>query len=110
MTAKEIHLLKKMKELVKNGKRRFQERKDRLYTDDLAELYLTEEQAWNHVLSLNPNMYYVDNKPFYKQSPNKLTFKKVINKNIVYIKLAIEKINGEEVVCWSFHKDGEKND
>jgi hypothetical protein len=51
-------------------------------------------------------MCYLDNKPYYHQSENKLTFKKLINKNMVYIKLTIEIINEEEVVCWSFHKDG----
>ena len=30
-------------------------------------------------------MYYLDNKPYYYQSENKLTFKKLINKNMVYI-------------------------
>lgn len=105
MTSKEIQLLKKMKELIREGKRKFQERKDRLYLDDLAELELTEEQAWNHILRLNSNMYFNDPKPFYNQSSNKLTFKKLINKKKAYIKLAL--INDEVVVCWSFHKDGE---
>ncbi len=107
MATKEIQLLMKMKKLVREGKRRFKDRKDRNYKKELSDLFLNEEQAWNHVLSLNINMCVYDNVPIYKKDSNTLVFKKLINKYMVYIKLKIEIENGEEVVCWSFHKDGE---
>lgn len=52
-------------------------------------------------------MFFVDPRPNYYNDSNTLIFKKIINNYRVYIKLKIEIINGEEVVCWSFHKDGE---
>lgn len=107
MNQQQIILLNKMKKLIRKGKRRFKERKDRSYKDALASLYLTEEQAWKHILTLNSNMYFIDPKPNYYKDNNTLIFKKIINSYKVYIKLKIELINGEEVVCWSFHKDGE---
>lgn len=107
MNKEQIKLLNKMKILIRKGKRRFKERKDRSYKDALAKLYLTEEHAWKHILSLNSNMYFIDPKPNYYKDNNTLIFKKIINNYKVYIKLKIDFINGEEIVCWSFHKDGE---
>ena len=102
-------LLTRMKLLVYQHKRRFQIRKDRNYKDELAKIGITVNDAWNHILSLNSNFYYPDTKMSYRQSKDTLIFKKTINNILVYIKLKIEKKeNDEEVVCLSFHKDGEK--
>ena len=107
MNQQDIKLLNKMKRLIRIGHKRFKERKDRDYKYNLYKLFLTEEDVWNHILSLNTNLYFIDPKPNYLKDKNTLVFKKVINKVKGYIKLKIEIINGEEVICWSFHKDGE---
>lgn len=107
MNQQDIKLLNKMKRLIRIGQKRFNERKDRDYKKDLSKLFLTEEEAWNQILSLNINLFFIDPKPNYLKDKNTLVFKKVINKTKVYIKLKIEIINDEEVVCWSFHRDGE---
>lgn len=106
MNKEQIKLLNKMKILIRQGKRRFKYRKDRDYLYDLSEIGLKEKDAWKHILCLNENFFIVDNKPNYHKEGNSLLFKKIINNNLVYIKLKIEiNENGEETVCWSFHKD-----
>lgn len=106
MTSSQIKLLSKMKKLINVGKRRFEQRKDRDYVEDLLQIGLTEEEAWNSILQLSCNFYFADPKPDYYKSGELLTFKKRINDTIVYIKLKIEKSNKiEVVVCLSFHKD-----
>lgn len=103
MDQHQIQLLTRMKGLIKEGKRKFKVRKDRNYLDDLLDLSLTVDEAWEEILTLNKNFYYLDPKPFYNQSQYSLTFKKIIKGKLVYIKLISE--NNEVVVCWSFHED-----
>lgn len=110
MNQQQIELLNKMKKLVYSGKRRFVIRKDRDYLEDLNELGITEESAWNeHILYLNKNFYYPDSKPNYSKDEDvSLTFKKKINGKNAYIKIKLEKILNEETVCLSFHIDNKK--
>lgn len=103
MDQHQIQLLTRMKGLIKEGKRKFKVRKDRNYLDDLLDLSLTVDEAWEEILTLNKNFYYLDPKSFYNQSQYSLTFKKIIKGKLVYIKLILE--NNEVVVCWSFHED-----
>lgn len=56
----EIQKLKRIKQLVSEGKCRFKIRKDRNYFDDLLNLGITEEQAWKIVLYLKPNAFFRD--------------------------------------------------
>lgn len=107
MTSEELKILSKMKQLVKAGKRRFQARHDRDYLQDLLELGLTEEAAWNeHILYLNTFFFYHDPKPNYFKEGICLIFKKSVNGILTYIKLKIENTtDGDEVVCISFHRD-----
>ena len=107
MTDSELKLLSKMKKLVYQKKRRFEQRKDRDYITSLFELGITEEEAWNYILRLNSYYYYYDLKPDYLVNGKALVFKMIINGIMAYIKLKIEKnINEDEiVVCISFHKD-----
>ena len=107
MNQQQIQLLNKMKRLIKEGKRRFEPRKDRDTYQDLMKLGITVEEAWKQTLYLNKNFYYIDPKPYYKQSNNSLTFKKRIKEKIAYIKLVLKE-NDEVVVCWSFHEDNDK--
>lgn len=104
MNQEQIMLLSKMKKLIIKNKRRFAIRNDgTYYISDLAELGLTEDEAWNEILKLNNYFYYPDPRPYYGSGA--LIFKKKINENIAYIKLKIEIGNfGEETVCLSFHK------
>lgn len=106
MNNNQIKLLSKMKKLILNNKRRFLLRTDRDYVEELFELGITEKEAWNYILSLNANYYFVDYKPSYNASNDSLTFKRKINNEVAYIKLKVE-MNGieEETVCLSFHKD-----
>lgn len=109
MTNKQQQLLNEMKKLIRKGQRRFADRKDRDIVSDLSELELTPEDAWNIILGLNSNFYYIDTKPYYIQSNNLLTFKRKIKNVDVYIKLILEKnIDNEIVVCLSFHRDYKK--
>ena len=108
MNSEQRKLLNKMKKLIRKGKYRFADRKDRNYEDDLLELGISEYEAWfKHILYLQEVYYFVDYKPIYKKDGESLVFKKKINNYIVYIKLKIDydKINNEECVCLSFHKD-----
>ena len=94
MNQEQIMLLSKMKKLIIKNKRRFAIRNDGTdYISDLAELGLTEDEAWNDILKLN------------NYGSRALIFKNKINENIAYITLKIEIGNfGEETVCLSFHK------
>lgn len=109
MKPEQIRQLSEFKKLIVQGKRKFELRKDRNYLEDLLEIGLTIEEAWNQILHLNINNYFFDYKPIYKSDPNVLIFKKEINKLLVYIKLKKE-INstGEIVVCLSFHVDNKE--
>lgn len=108
MNQQQIILLSRMKKLIYEGKRKFEPRNDRNYLEDLYNLSLTVEDAWNEILTLNTNLYYIDNKPNYRQSLNCLTFKKPIKGKMAYIKLILN--NDEVVVCWSFHTDRDKRE
>lgn len=107
MTSSQVKELSDIKKLVKSGKRRFEQRKDSDYLQDLLEIGISEEEAWNHVLCLNKNFWFVDPRPNYnKKSGDALLFKKQINGILVYIKIKIEiEKNCEMAVCLSFHKD-----
>lgn len=55
MDQHQIQLLTRMKGLIKEGKRKFKVRKDRNYLDDLLDLSLTVDEAWEEILTLNKN-------------------------------------------------------
>ena len=107
MNSNQIKLFNRMKDLIRNKKRRFKIRKDRNIKRDLFDLDLTEDKAWKIICNLNPNNYFRD--PIFshhKSNNNTLTFKRLINCKMVYIKLELEfDDDGEETVCWSFHED-----
>ena len=107
MTGEQIKQLAKMKKLINQGYRRFASRKDRDYLNELSQIGITEDKAWNEILTLSANNYVYDYKPFYdKRGNDALIFKKIIKTHNVYIKLKIEKNdNQEETVCLSFHID-----
>lgn len=111
MNNKQIQLFSRMRKLITQKKRRFQYRKDRDYVLDLLEIGITEEVAWEWILTLNKNFFFVDPKPSYSSDENSLIFKREINDVVAYIKLKIEN-NGteDETVCLSFHRDGKKGD
>lgn len=105
MNYQQIKLLSKIKKLITSDKRRFAIRKDRDYVEELLGLGITESEAWNYILRLNVHSYFPDPKPEYYKNGESLTFKRQINGELAYIKLKVEKIEGEEeVVCLSFHK------
>lgn len=104
MSNEQIKLLTKMKDLIRNGKRRFAKRKDRDIVEELDIIGITQNRAWYEILLLNKNHFFIDNKPSYKQT-DALIFKKDINGYLVYIKLKLEKRNELETVCLSFHRD-----
>lgn len=97
--------LDRIKKLISEGKRRFEQRKDRDYLEDLFELGITKEEAWDYILRLNFHFYFPDPKPSYHVGQKGLTFKRPINGVMAYIKVKIEGYDDEEVVCISFHKD-----
>ena len=104
MTGEQLKLLTKMKKLITKGNKRFANRKDRDYLEELLEIGITESLAWQEILTLFS--YVQDYKPFYLKSDSSLVFKKEINGNRVYIKLKIEEYNNKEMtVCLSFHLD-----
>ena len=53
MNSTQIKLFSNMRKLISNGKRRFECRPDRDYVEDLLEIGITEEEAWNRILELN---------------------------------------------------------
>lgn len=67
MTSSQIKVLSEIKKLVKLGKRKFAQRKDYDYLQDLLEIGITEEEAWNQVLYLNKNFWFIDPKPSYSK-------------------------------------------
>lgn len=87
MDRQQIKLLNEMKLLIKVGKRKFINRKDRNYLEDLLEIGISVEKAWECLLSLNEHYYFYDPKPNYDKSNDTLTFKRIINNEMVYIKL-----------------------
>lgn len=109
MNNKQIQLFSRMKKLINQNKRRFQPRKDRDYVLDLLDIGITEEEAWECILRLNKNFFFIDPKPSYSSDENSLIFKREINEVNAYIKLKIENNSGEEeTVCLSFHRDYKK--
>lgn len=107
MNQQDVKYLGYIKNLVYLKKRRFEVRPDRDYLNDLLNLGITPLEAWEHILSLNKHLYFVDPKPNYFKDGKSLTFKKYINGKIAYIKIRVEKDdNDDEVVCLSFHEDG----
>ena len=102
MSNEQMKILLRIKELVRKGKRRFAQRKDRSYKEDLYDIGITQEEAWKHVLFLNENMYFPDLKPNHYKNDAALVFKEIINGKRVYIKLKIE---NDMSVCLSFHID-----
>lgn len=108
MNNEQIKLLTRMKNAIRKGKIRFKSRKDRDIDDDLSLIGIRKDEVWKIIMSLNINSYYLDLKPIYNQSPNSLTFKRLINNKMVYIKLVLETDSHgtDYVYCWSFHIDG----
>lgn len=107
MTDYQKRLLSRMKKLISDGYKKFEERKDRDYVQDLLSIGITVDEAWQEILSLSSINYFQDQRPFYlKKGDDALVFKKSINNNIVYIKIKIEPYNNHETtVCLSFHID-----
>ena len=108
MNNEQIKLLTRMKNAIRNGNRRFKMRNDRDIDDDLSLIGIRREEVWKIIMTLNINSYYLDLKPIYNQSLNSLTFKRLVNNKMIYIKLVLETdSNGVDYVyCWSFHIDG----
>lgn len=106
MTGEQLKLLSKMKKLITKGNKKFASRKDRDYLEELLEIGITEELAWQQILGLCAANYVRDFRPFYSKSGDALTFKKHINGYLVYIKIKKEEYaNNETTVCLSFHID-----
>lgn len=107
MTGEQVKLLHKMKNLISNDYKRFACRNDRDYIQELLNIGITENEAWQEILTLSSKNYYPDYKLFSsKNVDDALIFKKYINGYIVYIKLKIEQYNNSEMtVCLSFHID-----
>lgn len=107
MTGEQLKQLAKMKKLINQGCKKFIGRKDRDYIQELLDIGITEEMAWNEILTLSAHNYVYDYKPFYgKRGEDALTFKKIINGYKVYIKIKIEEYNKKDTtVCLSFHID-----
>ena len=106
MNNEQAKLFTKMRKLIKNGNRRFEQRSDRDYMEDLMEFGIGVEEAWNYVYSLNYHYYFADPKPNYYKDNKALVFKREINGIMAYIKIKMEiRDDNEEVVCLSFHKD-----
>lgn len=87
MTGEQLKLLTKMKKLITKGNKKFINRKDRDYLEELLEIGITESLAWQEILTLFSYNYVQDYKPFYSKSENSLVFKKDINGNRVYSKV-----------------------
>ena len=107
MTEEQIKLLNKMKKLISMGYKKFACRKDRDYIQEILDIGITENEAWQEIITLSSKNYYPDYKIFdSNNNEDALIFKKYINGHIVYIKLKIEQYNSNETtVCLSFHID-----
>lgn len=107
MTGEQVRLLHKMKHLISKGYKKFACRSDRDYIQELLDIGITENEAWQEILTLSSKNYYPDYKLFnLENGSDSLIFKKYINGCIVYIKLKIEQYNNSEMtVCLSFHID-----
>lgn len=106
MTGEQLKLFAKMKKMIVQKQRKFARRNDRDYLEELLKIGITEEFAWQEILTLSNTNYIFDYKPLYSKSKESLTFKKTINGNPVYIKLVIEEDDLDTiVVCLSFHLD-----
>lgn len=107
MTGEQIKLLAKMKKLINKGYKKFACRKDRDYLQELLDIGITVDGAWQEILTLSKYNYYPDYKPFdLEDNKDALIFKKYINGYLVYIKIKIEEYNNNEMtVCLSFHID-----
>ena len=97
MTGEQLKLLTKMKKLITKGNKKFINRRDRDYLEELLEVGITESLAWQEILTLSSYNYVPDYKPFYLKSDSSLVFKKEINGNRVYIKLKIEEYNNKDI-------------
>jgi hypothetical protein len=62
VTIEQIKMLNKMKKLIKSGHRRFAPRSDRDYIQELLEIGISEEEAWQEILSLTAFDYKSDYK------------------------------------------------
>lgn len=107
MNGEQLKLLAKMKKLINEGHKKFAIRNDRDYIQELLNIGICENDAWQEILTLSKQNYYPDYKMFNTEyNEDALIFKKFINGYIVYIKLKIEKYNNNEMtVCLSFHID-----
>lgn len=104
MTDQQLRLLAKMKRLVYKGYKKFEDRSDRDNIQDLLDIGISLDEAWKEVLLLSKADYYFDLKPTYAKTGESLTFRKIINGVLVYIKLKIETYNNNETTtCISFH-------
>lgn len=107
MTGEQIKKLAKIKKLIIQGHKKFACRNDRNYIQELLDIGITVDCAWQEILTLSSYCYFPDYMPFFsKNGDDALTFKKTINGNLVYIKVKIEEYNNNEItVCLSFHLD-----
>jgi len=106
-----------IKKLVEMGCRKFEPRikypdkplDGKSYDQILLEYFsITEEEAWNLILSIHMNMIVKDYRPNYAGSDavKAIAFKRKVNGEEAYIKVKVEEgEDGEEVVCISFHPD-----
>jgi len=87
LNQQDVKYLGYIKNLVYLKKKRFEVRPDRDYLNDLLNLGITPLEAWEHILSLNKHLYFVDPKPNYFKDGKSLTFKKYINGKLHILKL-----------------------
>ena len=99
-----------MKLLIKQGRRKFIHRKDRDYDRDLDDIGITEDEAWEVILSLGPRDFILDYRPIYRKiGEDALVFKRMIKKKRIYIKIKLEKRDNDDItVCLSFHIDNKR--
>ena len=83
MTGEQLKLFAKMKKLITKGNKKFTPRKDRDYIEELLEIGISENLAWQEVLTLSSYNYVPDYKPFYLKTEN--TYLKKILMEIEYI-------------------------
>jgi len=105
-----VNFLRKLRELIKNGNKRFAYRiypDGRDYLQVLSEDFnITIDQAWRIIYDLKPQLEYLDEFPEDKKDGWTKVFKLKVNNVDAYIKVKIEtKETKELIVCISFHKD-----